>query len=58
MLGHVDGTDAQNFASAGRVNTKDINLYVPHFTPNILQQILMIERIVFRAPTYLPCNKT
>ena len=47
------GTDAANVALAGRFIIDDISSYVPHYTPSISNQLLMLEHIVSKTPTEL-----
>ena len=52
VLSHPAGAnDAANFALAGRVIIDDIRLYVPHYTPNISNQKLMLGYNVSKIPT-------
>ena len=45
--------DAANLTLAGRVIIEDISWYVPHYTPSISNQKLMLRHIVSKAPTEL-----
>ena len=45
--------EAANLSSAGRVITEDISLYVPHYTPNISNQKLMLVHILSKTATQL-----
>ena len=59
MLGHLAGANAAaNLASAGRAIIDDINLYVPHYTPRISNQKLMLGHIVSKAATELTYIRT
>ena len=54
VISHTAGAnDAVNLALAGRVYIDDISLYVPHYTPNISDQKLMLRHIVSEAATEL-----
>ena len=53
VLIHRAGTNAENLALAGRVFIDDTNLYVPHYTPSISNQKLMLDHIVSKTPTEL-----
>ena len=57
VLSHRAETNAENFALAGRFFIDDISLYVPHYTPSISSQKLMLRHIVSKAPSELSCNK-
>ena len=53
-LSHRAGANnAQNLALAGRVIIEDLSLYVPHYTPNISNEKLLLEHIISRAATEL-----
>ena len=53
-LSHPAGAvDAANFVFARRVNIDDQSLYVPHYTPGILNQKLMLGHMVSKAATEL-----
>ena len=45
--------DAPNLALARGPNMDDISLYVPHYTPSISSQKLMLGHIVSKTPTEL-----
>ena len=49
----AQANDAANFASAGRVIIDDISWYVPHYTPSISKQKLIISNIASKTPTEL-----
>ena len=49
----AEAYDAANLALAGRVTIDDISWYVPHYTPSIPNQKLMLGHIVSKAPTEL-----
>ena len=52
MLSRPAGAeDAANLASAGRVIIEDLSWYVPHYTPNLSKQKLMLGHIVSQAAT-------
>ena len=54
VLSHRAGAnDAANLALAGRVIIEDLSWYVPHYTPNISNQKLMLGHIVSKAATEL-----
>ena len=53
ILSHSAGTKAENVALTGIVTIDDISWYVPHYTPNISNQKLMLGHIVCKAPTEL-----
>ena len=54
VLSHRAGAnDAANLASAGRDIIDDISLYVPHYTPNISNQKLLLGHIDSNAATEL-----
>ena len=54
VLSHRAGaTNAENLVSAGRVFLEDISLFVPHYTPNISRQKLMLGHTVTKAATEL-----
>ena len=44
-------TNADNLALAGRVFIEDLSSYVPHYTPSILNQNVMLGHFVSKAPT-------
>ena len=47
VLSHLAGAiDAANLAMADGVNIEDLSWYVPHYTPNISNQTLMLGHIV------------
>ena len=45
--------DAANLALAGRDIIDDINWYVPHYTPSISNQKLLMELVLSKSPTEL-----
>ena len=54
VLSHRAEVDsAANLALAGRVIIEDLSWYVPHYTPSISNQKLMLGHIVSKAPTEL-----
>ena len=54
VLSHpAQANAAANLVSAERVIIDDISLYVPHYTPSISNQKLMLSHIVSKAPTEL-----
>ena len=54
VLSHLaQANDAANVASAGRVIVNDINVYVPHYTPSISNQKLMLSNITSKTATEL-----
>ena len=54
VLSHRAGVDkAAILALAGRVIIGDISLYVPHYTPNLSNQKLMLGHVVSKAATEL-----
>ena len=58
VLSHpAQDNDAANLALAGRVIIDVISWYVPHYTPSILNQKLMLRQIVSKTPTELSYNK-
>ena len=52
VLSHVAATNAANLALAGSLFINDISWFVPQYTPNISQK-LILEYIVSRAATQL-----
>ena len=58
VLSHpAQANDAANIDLAGRVILDDISWYVPHYTPSISNQKLLLGHIVSKAPTELSYNK-
>ena len=58
VISHPAGAnDAANLALAGRVILDDISLYVPHYTPNVSNQYLLMRHIVSIAATELSYSK-
>ena len=57
VLNHLGGTDAENFVLAGRVIINDLSWYVPHYTPSISNQKLVLEHIISKSSTELSYNK-
>ena len=58
VLSHpAQANDAENLALEGRVIIDDISLYVPHYTPSISNQKLMLGRIASRTPSELSFKK-
>ena len=54
VLSHpAQANSAANLALAGTVIVDDISVYVPHYTPSISNQILMLGHIVSKAATEL-----
>ena len=54
VLGHpAQAIDAATVALAGRVILDNISWYVPHYTPSISNQKLMLRHIVSKTPTEL-----
>ena len=54
VLGHpAQANNAANLGLAGRVNKDDLSWYVPHYTPNISNQKLMLGHIASKAATEL-----
>ena len=53
VLSQLEGTDVENIALAGRVIINDINSYIPHYTPSIANQKLMLEHIISKSSTKL-----
>ena len=53
----AQANDVAYLAVAGRVIIDDISCYVPHYTPSITNQKLMLEHIVTKASTELSCIK-
>ena len=52
VLSHRPGAkNAENLALAGRIIIDDKSLYVPHYTPNISTQKLMLRHIISKAAT-------
>ena len=52
VLSHpAKANDAANVALAGRVFIDDISWYVPHYTPSLSNQKLLLGHIVSKAPT-------
>ena len=57
VLSHpAQANDAASVALAGSVVMDDINWYVPHYTPSISNQKLMLSNIASKAPTELTYN--
>ena len=59
VIGIKDGIIAETKAIAGRIVEEILifSWYVPHYTPNVFQQKLMLEQIGFRSATQLSYNK-
>ena len=54
VLSHpAQANDAANLALVGRVIIDDISWYVPHYTPNISNQNIVLGHIVSKAPSEL-----
>ena len=53
VLSHRAGFNAENLALGGRVVIEGLSWTVPHYTPNLLNQKLMLGHIVSKAPTDL-----
>ena len=49
--------NADNLALAGKVIIQDLSWYIPHYTPNISNQKLMLGHIVSKAPNEISFNK-
>ena len=47
----AQANDAAKLALAGGITIDDISLYVPHYTPSISNQILLLGHIVSKTPT-------
>ena len=56
VLSHPARTSAESLVLAGRVIIDDISWYIPHYTPNKINQKLMLGHIVSKAPTELSYN--
>ena len=52
-ISHRAGTEAANLALAERILLEDISLFVPHYTPVLSPQTLMLEHFVPGAATDL-----
>ena len=58
VLSHpAQANDAAKVALAGRVIIDDISWYVPHYTPSISSQNLMLSNIASKTPTEMTYNK-
>ena len=53
VLSHPDGTDAENLVLSGRVMINDLSWCIPHLTPCISNQNLMLEIIISKSATEL-----
>ena len=54
VLSHpAQANNAANLAFAGRVIIDDVSWYVPHYTPSISNNKLLLEHSVSKAPTEL-----
>ena len=54
ILGHSTGAnDGANVVLAGRIPIDDMSLYVPHYTPNISNQKIMLGHFVYKVATHL-----
>ena len=54
VLSHPDqANDAAHRALTGRVIIDDISWYVPHYTPSVSNQKLMLSNIASKTPTEL-----
>ena len=53
VLSQLEGTDVENNALAARVIINDINWYIPHYTPSIANQKLLLEHIISKSSTKL-----
>ena len=52
VIGHpAQANDASNIALVGRVNTNGLSWYIPHYTPSIPNQKLMLEHTISKTPT-------
>ena len=50
-------TNADNVVLAGRVIMQDLSWYIPHYTPNIPNQKIMLGHIVSEAPNEISYKK-
>ena len=58
VLSHpAQAKDAINIALADRVSRDDISLYMPHYTPSLSNQNLMLGHTVSKTPTQLSFTK-
>ena len=54
VLSHpAEANDAENLALAERVIIDGISWYVPHYTPSVKNQKIMLQHIESKAPTEL-----
>ena len=54
VLSHRAGaTNADNLALARRIIIEDLSYYVPHYTPKLSNQKIMLGHLVSKAPTKL-----
>ena len=56
-MNHLQGTVAENLALAGRVIINNLSWYLPHHTPSISNQNLMLEHTISKSATELSCIK-